>query len=93
MATDAPGPRGGADPGAQGSGRRRRLSPEQLRLIGIGALAALVILFAVLNLDRVSVNWIVTTTRTPLTVVIAVAFVVGGLVGALIARPHRRRKA
>ena len=56
------------------------------RQIGMIALAVLATLFAVLNLDKVSVNWIVGTWRTPLIVVIAASMLVGAGAGFLAAR-------
>lgn len=85
MSADQSGPGVGSGTPPKGA-KQRRFSPRQIRQFGVGALAALLILFAVLNLDRVKVNWIVTTSQTPLIVVIAVAFVVGALVGLLLAR-------
>jgi uncharacterized integral membrane protein len=60
------------------------------RQIGILVLAALGILFAVLNLDEVSVNWIVGTWRTPLIIVIAVSMLVGAAAGFLVGRRRER---
>jgi uncharacterized integral membrane protein len=62
---------------------------EQARRIGLGALGALVVLFAVVNLDDVRVNWIVFTSQTPLIVVIAVAFALGAALGMLLRRQKR----
>lgn len=56
------------------------------RQIGALILVALGVLFAVLNLDEVSVNWIVGTWRTPLIIVIAVSILVGAGIGFLIGR-------
>lgn len=56
------------------------------RQIGVIALAVLATLFAVLNLDKVSVNWIVGTWRTPLIVVIAASLLVGAGAGFLLGR-------
>ena len=50
------------------------------------ALAVLATLFAVLNLDKVSVNWIVGTWRTPLIVVIAASMLIGAGAGFLVGR-------
>jgi uncharacterized integral membrane protein len=51
----------------------------------------LAVLFAVLNLDEVEVNWIVGTFDTPLIVVIAVSILVGAGLGYVAAR--RRTEA
>lgn len=53
-------------------------------LVGLG------IAFAVLNLDKVGVNWIVGTWRTPLIVVIAVSMLVGAAAGFLVGRRRER---
>jgi uncharacterized integral membrane protein len=63
---------------------------EQLRLAALVALAGLAVLFAVLNLDEVEVNWIVATWSTPLIVVIAVCLLIGAAIG-WIARGRGRR--
>ena len=53
--------------------------------------AALAVLFAVLNFDEVSVNWVLGTWETPLIVVIAVSFLLGAGAGLLIARRRSGR--
>ncbi len=65
------------------AGRSRR---ERFRLIGSFALGALAVLFAVLNLDEVRVNWIIGTWDTPLIVVIALSMLVGVALGFLVSR-------
>lgn len=64
---------------------------EQVRMALAGAAVVLAIVFALVNLDKVKVNWIVTTSQTPLIVVIAVSFVLGSLAGALVWRARARR--
>jgi uncharacterized integral membrane protein len=61
------------------------------RQIGAIALAVLATLFAVLNLDKVSVNWIIGTWRTPLIVVIAASLLVGAGAGFLLGRRGSER--
>lgn len=63
--------------------------PNRRLLYGlvIGAIAAA---FAVVNLDRVRVDWIFGTASTPLIVVIALSFILGALAG-LVAGASRRR--
>ena len=51
-----------------------------------GAVVALVIVFAVLNTNKVKVDWIVTTSNTALIVVIVVSFLLGSIAGALFWR-------
>ena len=58
-------------PSSPKPGRRPRSRKEQSRLLALGFVVALAIVFAVVNLNDVSVNWIVTTSETSLTVVIA----------------------
>lgn len=72
------------------SGRpvRRRV---QARLLAAGAGLGLVIAFAVLNAHKVKVDWIVTTTETSLTIVIAVSFLLGVLGGILLWRRRTSR--
>ncbi len=72
--------------GSTQGNRRHRSTREQSRLLAIGAAVVIAILFAILNLHTVSVNWIVTTTHTSLTVVIVVSFLIGAGVGALLMR-------
>ncbi len=62
---------------------------EKRQIAGL-ALAALGVVFAVVNLDDVKVNWILGTWRTPLIVVIALSIVIGAGLGLLIARGRRR---
>jgi uncharacterized integral membrane protein len=56
-------------------------------MIAAGVLGALLVVFAVLNSQRVRVHWIVTTHTAPLILVIAASAVVGFAVGWLL---HRR---
>jgi uncharacterized integral membrane protein len=65
-------------------GRRQRA-----RVVASVALAGLGVVFAVLNLDEVEVNWIVGTWDTPLIIVIAISVLVGAALGYVAAR---RRK-
>jgi uncharacterized integral membrane protein len=75
---------------AKGPGREpERTRRQQARLVAGVVLAGLGAVFAVLNLDEVSVNWIVGTRDTPLIIVIAVSVLVGAALGYLAAR---RRK-
>lgn len=67
----------------EGRGRR-----ERARLVASFVLGALAVLFAVLNLDDVQVNWIIGTWDTPLIVVIALSLLVGSAIGWFVS--HRR---
>jgi uncharacterized integral membrane protein len=75
---------------ARGEGRPPRTQREKVRLAASFALGALAVLFAVLNLDYVRVNWVVTTTDTPLIVVIAVCLLVGAGIGWILANRRAR---
>jgi putative membrane protein len=82
-----------ADPGPQ-TGKRSRMSPrrrERLRLLGAVIAAVLVTVFAVVNLDRVKVDWIIGTWSTPLIVVIAVSAAFGAALDRLLQLRRRRR--
>ncbi|HJS93232.1 MAG TPA: LapA family protein [Solirubrobacteraceae bacterium] len=64
---------------------------ERARLISAGVIGALITAFALLNLGDVKVHWLVATGRTPLIVVIALAFVLGMIVDRLVIRARRKR--
>ena len=56
------------------------------------ALGVLFVLFAVLNLEKVKVNWIVGSTRTPLIIVIAVSLLVGVVLTHFAERRAAKRR-
>jgi uncharacterized integral membrane protein len=62
----------------------------QARGIAVAVLVGVAALFAVLNLDEVKVNWVVTTTRTPLFVVIVLSVAIGLGVGWMLGRRRER---
>ena len=74
------------DPDTRGRPAPARSRRERLRLAGAFALGALVVLFAVLNLDEVRVNWIVATWDTPLIVVILLSLLVGTVISWIASR-------
>jgi uncharacterized integral membrane protein len=65
---------------------RKRTRSESMRLILGGALVALTVAFAFLNLSKVEVDWIVASSDTPLIIVIAVSLLVGAAFGYFAAR-------
>jgi uncharacterized integral membrane protein len=73
-------------PRMDASGQRAPARRERGRQIAAFALGALGVLFAVLNLDEVDVNWVLGTWQTPLIVAIAVSFVLGAGAGWFLAR-------
>jgi len=54
-------------------------------------LLGLAVVFAAVNLDEVSVNWVVATWDTPLIIVIAVSLVTGAGLGFLAGRRRAAR--
>src|ERR1700743_1875428 len=81
---------GGAAPKQAGEvsrpGPRARSRGGGARLLLVGVLSGLAVAFALLNLARVEVDWILGTWQTPLIVVIAVSLLVGAALGFLLAR-------
>jgi uncharacterized integral membrane protein len=56
-------------------------------------IGAIVAAFALLNLNDVKVHWLVATGRTPLILVIVLAFLLGIVVDRLMLRARRRRRS
>ena len=80
-----------AGPGTESSPQpKRKISPRSL---APAALGGVLVLFAVFNRQTVSIHWIVSSTRTPLIVVIAGCALLGFAVGWLAHwRSTTRRK-
>jgi uncharacterized integral membrane protein len=70
----------------------RRSRREQARTVALVGLGVVFVLFAVLNLEKVSVDWIIGSTRTPLIIVIAVSLLVGIVVARLAEHRAARRR-
>ena len=68
---------------------KRQLTP---RTAIAGVLVALIVLFALFNSQTVTIHWIVTTTETPLIVVIVACGLVGFAAGYLVARRRASRR-
>ena len=64
---------------------------DNSRLLAMAVLGGLGILFAVLNLDEVEVNWIFGTASTPLILVIVLCLLAGFALGVLMTRRRGRR--
>jgi uncharacterized integral membrane protein len=69
-------------------GERRIRARQTIRVLVWLVVLAAVVVFAVVNTDEVSVDWIVDDSSAPLWVVIAVSAVAGAIVG-FFARPRR----
>lgn len=76
----------GAGPGAKPRPRRK----EQARGLAAGVVVALVVVFGVLNTEKVKVDWIVFTSHTALIIVILVSFLLGAICGAAVWRRRQR---
>ncbi len=63
---------------------------ERNRRIAALVVGVIIVVFAVVNTDKVKVDWIVTSTSTPLIVVIVVSFVLG-LAGGYLLRGRRAK--
>ncbi len=66
---------------------------DNARLLIAAAIAALFTAFALLNFDKVKVHWIVTSGRTPLIIVIAVAFALGMAADRVLMLRGRRKRS
>ena len=75
------------DPERGVSERSRR---ERARRLAIGILAAVALLFGVLNFEDVKVDLLFGSVRMPLVLVIAGCLLIGGLIGAYLGRRARR---
>jgi uncharacterized integral membrane protein len=64
---------------------------QRARVAGAAGLGAVVMLFAVLNLDEVDVNWVLGTFSTPLIVVILLCIAAGMAIDRALVRRGRRR--
>ncbi|MGH2865134.1 MAG: hypothetical protein ACRDJX_07785 [Solirubrobacteraceae bacterium] len=82
-----PGPASGAQ-----KPRERRKTTERVRAVFPVLLAALAIVFAVLNLKQVKVDWIVGSGHAPLIIVIVISLLVGIVFTHFAERIGRRRR-
>jgi uncharacterized integral membrane protein len=68
-------------------GHLRKGGPkDRARLTTALALGAVVAIFAVVNLDKVEVNWIIASWSPPLIVVIVLCLALGGITGYVAGR-------
>jgi uncharacterized integral membrane protein len=75
-----------------GSDTQRRSPKETARTIWLVALAILITLFAVFNLDEVKVHWVFGSGRAPLIIVIVISLLVGIVMTYIAERRTRRRR-
>jgi putative membrane protein len=84
-----------SDPAERTPAKRPGDKPEKAantRLVAAGILGVLAAVFAVINLDKVEVDWLVGSWQTPLIVVIAVSMLLGAGLDRLLVRRARKRK-
>jgi uncharacterized integral membrane protein len=81
-------PTQGADDDAAARSKR-----ENARRLAIAILAAVALLFAVLNFEDVKVDLLFGSVTMPLVVVIAGCLLIGGLIGAYLGRRGRRPRS
>jgi putative membrane protein len=74
------------------SGSKLLAKENRNLLIGL-VVGAIVAAFAVVNLDDVEVDWIFTSSQTPLIVVIALSFALGAVAGWAFTQIRRKRKS
>lgn len=79
----------GHEPRAAPARRSRR---EQGRLVAAAVAIVAATAFVLSNTQTVTIDWVVTTTETPLIVALLVAILLGAALGALASRQRRRRK-
>ena len=73
-------------------GAAERSKRENARRVAIGILAAVALLFAILNFEDVEVDLLFGSVTMPLVVVIAACLLIGGLIGAYLGRRGRRSR-
>ncbi len=76
----------------QTPGSEPRSKREMARTGGLILLAVLITLFAVLNLEKVEVNWIVGSGKAPLIIVIVISLLVGIVLTHFTELRMRRRR-
>lgn len=75
--------------GADGTASERS-KRDNARRLAIGILAAVALVFAILNFEDVKVDLLFGSVTMPLVIVIAACLLIGGLIGAYLGRRGRR---
>lgn len=70
------------------SAERKVRARQSFRMLIWLVVVAAVVVFAVVNTDKVGVDWVVNTARAPLWAVIGVSAAAGAIIG-FVARPRR----
>ena len=65
---------------------------RDVRLVATGVVAVLLVWFALPNLQEVEIHFWVTSTRSPVIVVVAISVLLGSLVSILLSRFGRSRR-
>ena len=68
------------------------LAKENRRAVAGALIGGVIAIFAVLNFEKVEVNWILGTWETPLVIVIAVSFLLGAAFGYFASQRRTKRK-
>lgn len=68
------------------SGKKRRIQFAQtVRVVVVGAIAAILVVLALANTDDVEIDWLVDSTTGPLVIIIGVSAALGFLAGLIVA--------
>ena len=81
----------GEHPSARGEDRPAQR--DQRRVIAVVSVLIVALVFALANFDKVKVHWIVTTSSTPLIVVIVLSFLLGVAADRIAVRRARKRSS
>jgi uncharacterized integral membrane protein len=85
----------GLSPGGDSGLAEKRIPPKQVsrKQATIAVALVVVIVFALLNFQDVTMHWIVGTTHTPLIILVAVCVLIGLGVGFVVGQRRAHRQA
>jgi uncharacterized integral membrane protein len=94
MSTDPLDPMG-APPGGKPAKKSGGgiIAKENRRAVAGAIIGGVGAIFAILNFDKVEVNWIFGSWQTPLVIVIAVSFLLGAAAGYFASQRRTKRKS